>query len=623
MNLQLSRYRTLCLRGLQLTLIPVLLFAQLPDSIVVYKTVDTVHLRLHFFFPSDWSHTDRRAAIVFFHGGGWNNGDPKSFYPQSEHLASRGMVAISVQYRLRDVHGTTPRECVMDGRSAIRWVRAHADEFGIDPARIAAGGGSAGGQVAAAAGSANGFDEPSDDLAVDPRPCALVLFNPVIDNGLTGYGYKRVSEYWKGFSPMHNVDETSPPTLFMLGTRDHLVPTATAYAYRDELRRHGVRCDLILYPGQEHAFFHKARFRETLEETDGFLASLGLLSRPQPRTIVEIRGERFFINGEPTYKGRSWQGSPIEGLLFNSRMVQGIFDDLNPETRGLWKYPDTGIWDPDRNTSDFIAAMGEWRAHGLLAFTLNLQGGSPTGYGNKGWTNSAFTEQGALRPEYLFRLDRILRKADELGMVVILGLFYFGQDQILRDEAAVGRAVDNVIDWLFHAGYRNVIIEINNECDVKSYDHEILKPARVRNLISRVRGDQRQGYQFLVGTSFRGGAIPNADVVAASDLIFLHGNGVHDPKRIGAMVDSIRALDCFRPMPILFNEDDHYDFDKPVNNFSEAVRSYASWGYFDYRMKGETDYREGFQSVPVDWQIGSERKRGFFGLLKSITGTSE
>ncbi|MBM4461587.1 MAG: hypothetical protein FJ011_28165, partial [Chloroflexi bacterium] len=170
-------------------------------------------------------------------------------------------------------------------------------------------------------------------------------------------------------------------------------------------------------------------------------------------TEVSIQGEQFLINGAPTYGGRVWNGHKIEGLLMNSRMVQGIFDDLNPETAGMWAYPDTGRWDADRNTAEFIAAMPEWRAHGLLAFTINLQGGSPQGYSkDQPWHNSAITADGDLRPDYMARLARILDRADELGMVVILGIFYFGQDNRLADEAAILRAVDNTVDWVFDQG---------------------------------------------------------------------------------------------------------------------------------------------------------------------------
>ncbi|MHB8898565.1 MAG: hypothetical protein ACYC6Y_07440, partial [Thermoguttaceae bacterium] len=163
----------------------------------------------------------------------------------------------------------------------------------------------------------------------------------------------------------------------------------------------------------------------------------------QRLTTVAIAGENFLINGKPTYEGRSWRGKSIEGLLLNSRMVQGIFDDLNPETVGRWAYPDTGKWDPDRNTREFVAAMPSWRAHGLTAFTINLQGGSPTGYSNaQPWMNSAIAEDGSLREAYLARLTQILDEADRLGMAVILGYFYFGQDERIADDAAVVRATD-------------------------------------------------------------------------------------------------------------------------------------------------------------------------------------
>jgi hypothetical protein len=348
----------------------------------------------------------------------------------------------------------------------------------------------------------------------------------------------------------------------------------------------------------------------------------GLSCAPESTgTVVSIRGDRFFINGKPTYAGRTWDGYVIEGLLFNSRMVQGIFDDLNPRTRELWNYPDTGEWNPGRNTREFVEAMAEWRAHGLLAFTLNLQGGSPTGYSNQDWVNSAFDPDGGLRPDYLNRLEQILGKADDLGMVVLLGLFYFGQDQHLRDEAAVVAAVDNIMGWLFESGYRHILIEVNNECDVRAYDHEILKPDRVHELILRVKNRESRGYRFPAGTSYGGGSVPDASVVQASDFILLHGNGVKDPRRIVEMVEQTRQVEGYTPKPIVFNEDDHYDFDQPFNNFAAAVQAYASWGFFDYRRQGE-DFADGFQSVPVDWKIRSERKLAFFEKLKEITGDS-
>lgn len=347
--------------------------------------------------------------------------------------------------------------------------------------------------------------------------------------------------------------------------------------------------------------------------------ALAIAAAKTHQTTVAIHGDSFTINGQPTYAGRSWNGRSIEGLLFNSRMVQGIFDDANPETVSRWAYPDTHKWDPDRNTNEFVAAMPEWRSHGLLAFTINLQGGSPEGYSkSQPWLNSAFTEDGALKPAYTARLKRILNRADELGMVVIVGYFYVSQADHLRDEAAVIRATDNATQFLLRGGWRNVMVEINNECDI-GFRHPILQPARVAELIRRVQSTHDHGRGLLVGTSFRGGAIPVEPVVRASDFILLHGNGVSNPQDIAGMVRRTRALPGYTVKPILFNEDDHYNFDRPENNMTAALVEHASWGYFDYRMTGES-FADGYQSIPVDWGISSTRKRAFFHLLTVITG---
>jgi hypothetical protein len=345
-----------------------------------------------------------------------------------------------------------------------------------------------------------------------------------------------------------------------------------------------------------------------------FLASA---AEPQRKTSVSIVGGAFHINGRPTYEGRTWKDKKIEGLLFNSRMVQGIFDDLNTETRGRWNYPDTGRWDADRNTREFVAAIPKWRRHGLLCFTINLQGGSPQGYSrDQPWHNSAINDDGSLRPDYMARLEKILDRADELGMVVILGVFYFGQDERLKDETAVKQALDNAVDWVFDRGYRNVMIEVNNECNVR-YDHEILKPRRVHELIEQVKQTTRDGRRLLVSTSYGGGTIPSENVVRSADFLLIHGNGVSEPARISEMVKKTRQVPGYRTMPILFNEDDHFDFEKPMNNMVAATAEYASWGYFD---PGESNYRDGYQAPPVNWGLNTDRKQQFFVLVKEVTG---
>jgi len=361
--------------------------------------------------------------------------------------------------------------------------------------------------------------------------------------------------------------------------------------------------------------------RLTLVLPTFLLAAIAPAAEPKRATAVSIEQDKFHINGEPTYKGRTWNGKPVAGLLMNSRMVQATFDDRNPETVARWTYPDTKKWDADRNTAEFIEMMPTWRKLGLLAVTLNLQGGSPEGYSkNQQWHNSAINADGTLHEKTMARLAKIIDKADELGMVVILGLYYFGQDQRVKDEKAVIAGVDAAVDWLIAKKYTNVLIEVNNECDVASYDHDILKPDRVHELIERVKKRSAQAkHSLLAGTSYKGGAIPKPNVVKVSDFLLLHGNGVKEPKRITEMVQQARKVDGYRPMPILFNEDDHFNFDQPENNFAAAVNEYASWGYFDYRMKGE-GFDEGYQSVPVNWKTSTDRKKGFFKLLSEITG---
>jgi hypothetical protein len=309
-------------------------------------------------------------------------------------------------------------------------------------------------------------------------------------------------------------------------------------------------------------------------------------------------------------------------------LVQGIFDDLNPATRGQWAYPDTRRWDPDRNTDGFVEAMAAWREHGLLSFTLNLQGGCPYGYcRQQPWENSAFAPDGSLRDGFMQRLGRVLDRADELGMVVMLGYFYFGQDERLVDEAAVTRAVDNATRWVLDEGYRNVIVEINNECNVR-YDHAILQCARVHELIERAKRVERGGRSLYVSTSLGGNAVPPANIVKASDYVLLHGNGVRNPERMVEMIREVRAMDVYTPMPIVNNEDDQpwrvaeQGWGEDGNNFVAAAKHHASWGLFDFRLESEhTEYNLGFQSVPVNWQISSQRKRDFFDLLARITGS--
>ncbi len=253
-----------------------------PDRSVEYKSPEGAPLSLHVFLPEGWKATDKRPAAVFFFGGGWVSGSATQFYPQASHFAKRGMVAVSAEYRTKKSHGTSPKECVEDGKSAVRWLRAHAAEFGIDPDRIAVGGGSAGGHVAAAGTFCKGFDAAGDDRKVSPRADALLLFNPVFDNGPDGgWNQKAVKEYWEQISPAHNLSKPAPPCVVFLGTKDRLIPVSTAERFKKKYEAAGGRCDLHLYEGAGHGFFNKEPSQpKTIAEADAFLVSLGWLEKP-------------------------------------------------------------------------------------------------------------------------------------------------------------------------------------------------------------------------------------------------------------------------------------------------------------------------------------------------------
>ncbi|MCB1121190.1 MAG: alpha/beta hydrolase fold domain-containing protein [Verrucomicrobiae bacterium] len=257
-----------------------------PDKIIPYKTVpgEVSELNLHVFYPDGWGPGKKLPAIVFFFGGGWNGGAPAHFYIQAEYFASRGMVVICPDYRTRRSHGALPFQCVEDGRSSMRFVREHANELGIDPNRLAAGGGSAGGHVAAATGTIDHFDV-GRNLDVNPVPNALVLFNPVYANGPGDYGYDRVKDYWTFFSPMHNIGPNHPPTIVFFGDSDNLVPVSTAEAYQKKMHELGLRSELQIFANSGHGFFNwerdktpgKENFIATVSAADAFLASLGYL----------------------------------------------------------------------------------------------------------------------------------------------------------------------------------------------------------------------------------------------------------------------------------------------------------------------------------------------------------
>jgi hypothetical protein len=349
-----------------------------------------------------------------------------------------------------------------------------------------------------------------------------------------------------------------------------------------------------------------------------------------PKTSITIDGENFLINGIPTQQGRTFRGTSIEGLLMNSRMANAMWDDENEFTKHLWSYPDNDRWQVDRNTNELIDMLPIYYEKGLTCIDINLQGASPLGYyrsDEKGladlrqrihavhpdatddqiwagvpnvesqpWISGAFTESGDLKSAFMDRTARIIEACDALGMAVCLGYFYFGQDERLKDEDVVKAAVDNATKWVLEKGYTNVIIEINNEADVPRYEHEILCPPRIHELIERAAKIEH------------------------------NGNGMHDTAQLTTRVVDTRVSSAYRGQPIVFNEDDHFDFENNDNNFAAALEQRAGWGYFDPGpgaggAAAYGDYEVGYQNPPINWTINTQRKESFFWFLSEVTGS--
>lgn len=286
-----------------MTLLPMPVLAeteQAKPELIVYKQTEdakgkVVELRLHVFKPACWSKDDQRPAIVFFFGGGWVNGTPKQFYPQSRELAKRGMIAFSAEYRVKSKHGTTPLACIEDGKSAVRYLRANAGQLGIDPDRIAAGGGSAGGHIAACAGVLTGFEAKDEDHTISSVPNLMVLFNPVIDTApKTGYGSKKVpGNDPRIISPVHHVHKDQPPALILHGVGDTTTPIPSARRFVELSNAQGCDAKLVEYEGANHGFFNNGGFRAlkkggknyhqlTMAEVVVFLEEYGYLSEEAP-----------------------------------------------------------------------------------------------------------------------------------------------------------------------------------------------------------------------------------------------------------------------------------------------------------------------------------------------------
>ena len=301
-------------------------------------------------------------------------------------------------------------------------------------------------------------------------------------------------------------------------------------------------------------------------------------------TKLAIRGESFEINGKPTYAEIKDGNSPAQGLLMNARFIQGVFDDKqNPQRYVRWG---NEVWDPEQHTDDLIAALPEWYRYGLRAFTVGFQGGGPCfTINNRDIDNNPFGSDGkSLDPAYADRMNRLIRAADEIGMVVIVSYFYGDQARRLQDGRAVRDAVATASHFLRDGGYTNVIIEIANEYDIAPFaEHPLLYyPQGIASLIDQARA---LSGGLPVGCSGKGGSI-NREISEASDVILIHGNGC-TRQRLYNMIQEVRGWALNRP--IVCNEDS-----QAIGQLDVAYRTGTSWGYYNNMTK---------QEPPANWSV--------------------
>ena len=266
---------------------------QIKPEKILYKSIDSTDLFLHVYRPKSFDKSKVYNCIIFFHGGAWNTGNYKHFQRQSQYFASRGLIAMTVDYRIRSKHNITPFESMEDAKSAIRFVRQNSKILSVNPNMIAAGGGSAGGHLAASSANIDKFDNKNENLKISSRPNALVLFNPIVDTSPGSFGYNSFMNKTKidlpfppiEGSPLHNISKDSPPTIIFVGTEDNLIPIKTIEDYDKKMKKVGSICEVVFYDGAEHSFFNKGGdFIDTLYRADIFLKSLG------------------YIDGEPTIR---------------------------------------------------------------------------------------------------------------------------------------------------------------------------------------------------------------------------------------------------------------------------------------------------------------------------------
>lgn len=293
-----------------------------------FKQVPGRSLKIYVDFPPDWKATDKRTAMVLWHGGGFTQGGASQFYSQAKYFTARGMVVARPEYRIRDLDNTMPHQAIEDAISAMRWFIKRADEFGVDPDRVAAGGGSAGGCVGAVLGTIDyealakaGWVGKDDDLSISPRPAAMILYNPFVDffeplNDrhveeecvMNGEDPVELSPLYHLLSGIEHLTKNSPPSIIMFGTKDAFYPQSIRWIVR--CRELGLNCHDYVYKGEVHSWYNNSPHLEyTTANVDRFLVEVGLLDE-EPKVDLphgEIGDNRVPIQQAKYDKKTDWE----------------------------------------------------------------------------------------------------------------------------------------------------------------------------------------------------------------------------------------------------------------------------------------------------------------------------
>jgi hypothetical protein len=323
-------------------------------------------------------------------------------------------------------------------------------------------------------------------------------------------------------------------------------------------------------------------------------------------------GRGWCVNGEITNKG-----SAAEGLMINSRMIQGVFDDANASTVSMWAYPDTGRWDPNRNTAEFIANFSDYKACGLNAMTVGFQGGGPIAKDfihEQPWISTAWGFNGEIDSDWRDRMVKVATAADEAGLVLIMQGWYQGQSRrVNTSDEAVIQTINEMIAVITDNQLTNVLMEIANE-DNLHFNQPLLTVQEMARNFAYVQ--KQTSNSILVSSSYTSRYTPPPDVIAGADFALYHCNGL-TPANTTVMVESIMSQPAFKakPKPVFFNE-----CSVDIDVMNAAITAGAGWGYYD---QGISDYAQGFQSPPVNWRVdASADKIAYFSRVAQVTGST-